>query len=107
MSEMPADTSRAQQLPRGLLQGGEVRDFFQAKNRAEVRQLGQDLTNAAVVGLEKGLENQASELLGLSESLWTVTVRVIRKGCRSYGQSLTGNPQGGPARNAHAPILRC
>lgn len=98
------DPSCREQPSGSLLQRGKMRDLLQAQNRTQFGQVGQILANAAIVGLKEDLQHQAGEQLGLRVDLWTVEVRVLTKCCRSDGQSLTGNPRRGFARNAHAPL---
>src|SRR5262249_31579545 len=59
--EQPAGDREAQQTAAGLLQDGEVGDGLQAEGSPEVGVLGQVRDEAAVVGLEEGLEDQTSK----------------------------------------------
>ncbi len=59
---------------------------------------------AAVVGLEKGLEDQTGEQLGLGKLLGTEAVGIGRQGLGGHGQGLPRDPKRGFGKFAHVRI---
>jgi len=82
----------AQQASRSFLQRGEVGHGRQADNVSQVRVLDQMHGDAAIVGFEKCLEDQAGEQLRLCVFLRTETMRVIRQRGASRCQGVARYP---------------
>ena len=68
-AEQPTRSAAAQQALAGLVQGGEVGHTAQADGPTQVLAIVQQGSDAAVVGLEEGLEDQADEQLRLRVQL--------------------------------------
>ncbi len=75
-AEQPPGHGQAQQAATGLLRRGKVGHDFQGQNPAQVGMVGELSCQAAVVGLEEGLEEQTGEQLVLCEFLGAVAVRI-------------------------------
>lgn len=97
---------RGEQALGRLLQRGEVRHVLQAQHLYQVRQVEQHRRDAAVVGLEEGLEHQAGEELRLGVDLGAVAVGVQRQGLRARFQRLHRHHPWRLAGATHLPVLR-
>lgn len=91
--EEAAGHGRAQQAAAGLLRRGEVGHAGQAEDGAQVAMVAQLDGQAAIVGLEEGLQDQASEQLGLGELLGAAAMRITGQGRRGEGHGLPGDAQ--------------
>ena len=76
----------------------------QAEVVAQGGEVGQQLDDAAVVGLEEGLQDQAGEQLGLRIEFGTIAMRIERKGVGSDGQCLFRDAHRRLAGDAHIPL---
>jgi hypothetical protein len=83
------------------VQGGEVGHLPQAQRAAQVVQV---LGDAAVVGLEEGLEGQAGKQLGLRVQLGAAAVRVEAEHVTASGQGVADNAERGFGGGTHTPF---
>jgi len=86
------------------LQRGEVRNGFQFDDGAQVRAVGQEADDAAVVGLEELFQDQAGEQLMLCELLGAEAVGVSRQGVLGRGVRHLQRPPWRFAGRAHAAL---
>ena len=70
-----------------------MRRLGQAEVGAELREVVEQGDDAAVIGLEEGLEDQASKELGLGVDLRAEAMGVAAEGVGADGQGLPGHAQ--------------
>jgi hypothetical protein len=92
----------AEQTGRGLLQSGKVGNALQADSPGQIRGVGQVLGDAAVIGVQKGLQHQASEQLGLGIEFWTVAMGIGPQGLATDSQGRACDSQRRLTADAHS-----
>jgi hypothetical protein len=94
-------TPSPQQAFTGLVQGGKVRHGLKAQAQAQIRMIPQRTNDTAIVGLEKGLQDQTGKQLGLGVKLGAKAMGMGTQGLGANEQGLKGDTQRGFCKTIH------